>query len=391
MDMQSLPVDRTDLELSFMRSRESPAEREVALLFAEEGGSFLDPALQCIRSRWRSGSLTRYDGALRTPEAIRAVREARENAGNLCSPTSLERALACPFSFLVTHVLRLRPTLPQENDYTPLERGSIIHAALEEIYRTLDDDRRLPLRAEHLGRALEVLDQFLGREREGLAALPRVKRVARIATLADVRCDLASLLAREAHLPPEDHSIPVSFELCFGIEQEGAYPPFEWKLPSGRVARLRGRIDRIDSTSEGLLQVIDYKSGKIHFKEGAITGTNDERNVVSLQLAIYAEAARRHLGCQVARAVLRSTARAEAKEAGLTMEDLAHTKGKIEILLERALRCIEEGWFPSIPGKGCCQSEISCACGPAARARYQKKRGDPQLEAHLALLKEDAS
>jgi RecB family exonuclease len=386
---RELPVDLTDLELSFVRDEEPLGEPEIARLLAEGGGRFFEPALEAVRSRWRPGQLTAHDGVLHSPQALQAVQRAREKKEHLWSPTALERALTCPFSFLVTQILGLQPPRPEQDDFTPLECGSIIHASLEEIYGALQREERLPLDPKSLPLALEKLDRSLDGEREALSLLSTAQRLARSATLAAIRQDLASLLSREAHLPEESRTVPLRFELCFGFDFEGASPALEWSLPSGRTIRLRGRIDRIDVTREGLLEVIDYKSGKIALKWGEIAGIDRERAIVTLQLALYAEAATRTIGRNVSRALLRSTSsRTPSKEAGLTREHLAQHRPAIEALLDRALDLSERGWFPSLPGKGCCRDELACACGPSPRARFLRKRGDAQLEAHLNLLRE---
>jgi hypothetical protein len=52
-------------------------------------------------------------------------------------------------------------------------------------------------------------------------------------------------------------------------------------------------------------------------------------------------------------------------------------------LLERA----RSGWFPCTPGRACCRREFAAACGPGVVARFQRKRHDPALEAHLAIVR----
>lgn len=388
---RDLPVDLTDLELSFVRAEGELGETDLARLFAENGGAFLEPALEGVRSRWQSGSLTAHDGILHSAEARQAVRNARARKKNLWSATGLERALTCPFSFFVQDILGLAPPSLEQDDYTPMESGKIIHTVLEQIYRSLDEDGLLPLQPDHLSAALEKLDRALDVERELLASLPAAQRLARSATFTAIRQDLASLLSREAHTPAAERTVPLRFELCFGFDFEGAYPALEWKLPSGRTILIRGRIDRIDSLPDGSLEVVDYKSGKIKFKWGEIAGMNRERSVITLQLALYAEAAQQSLGYEVSRALLRSTASgAVSKEAGLTREHLAEHRPAIERFLDRALDLVEQGWFPSLPGTTCCRDELACACGPSVRARFNRKRGDPELESHLTLLRDTA-
>ncbi|HET9886616.1 MAG TPA: PD-(D/E)XK nuclease family protein, partial [bacterium] len=388
---RNLPIDLTDLELSFVRKETDLDENDLARLFAENGGSFLEPALEAARARWQPGHLTAHDGILHSAQSRAAVRRVLEKKKNLWSATSFERAVTCPFSFFVTKILGLEPPFPEQNDFTPLESGKIIHELLEEIYRGLDEDRLLPLKPDHLLAALEKLDRALVAYREPLASLPTAQRLARSASLAAVRQDLASLLSREAYTPEAQRNVPLRFELCFGFDFEGAFPALKWTLPSGRVISIRGRIDRVDARPDGTLEVIDYKSGQIRFKWGEIAGLNRERSVVTLQLAIYAEAAKQILEEDVSRAVLRSTgSRGSTREAGLTQEHLAKHRDAIEGFLDRALEIVAQGWFPSLPGANCCSNDLACACGPSPRARFNCKRGDAELEAHLALLRDTA-
>jgi len=388
---RDLPVDLTDLELSFVRKEADLDESDLARLFAENGGSFLEPALEGVRARWQPGHLTSHDGILYSAEARQAVRNVLAKKKNLWSATSFERAVTCPFSFFVTKILGLDSPSPEQNDFTPMESGKIIHALLEEIYRGLDEDRLLPLQPDHLPVALEKLDRALAMWREPLTSLPTAQRLARSASLAAMRQDLASLLSREAYTPEAQRNVPLRFELCFGFDSEDAFPALEWTLPSGRTISIRGRIDRVDARPDGTLEVIDYKSGVIRFKWGEIAGLDRERSVVTLQLALYAEAAQQILGEEVSRAVLRYTgSRGSTKESGLTQEHLAGHRDAIERFLDRALDLVEQGWFPSLPGAKCCSNDLACACGPSPRARFNGKRGDPELEAHLALLRDTA-
>jgi len=262
---------------------------------------------------------------------------------------------------------------------------------LEEIYRGLDEERLLPLKPDHLIAALDKLDRALAAHREPLASLSTAQRLARSASLAAMRQDLASLLSREAYTPEAQRNVPLRFELCFGFDFEGAFPALEWTLPSGRTISIRGRIDRVDARPDGTLEVIDYKSGQIRFKWGEIAGLDRERSVVTLQLAIYAEAAKQILGEQVSRAILRSTgSRGSTRESGLTQGHLAEHRDAIERFLDRALDLVAQGWFPALPGAKCCSNDLACACGPSPRARFNCKRGDSELEAHLALLRDTA-
>ena len=60
---------------------------------------------------------------------------------------------------------------------------------------------------------------------------------------------------------------------------------------------------------------------------------------------------------------------------------------KIGAILAHVVRRAEEGWFPCTPGAECCFPSRARACGPGVGERFLRKRDDPALAEHLALVR----
>jgi ATP-dependent helicase/DNAse subunit B len=77
------------------------------------------------------------------------------------SPTMLEDAAACPFSFFARHVLRLTPRTEPDYDVSPGALGEVAHSVLSEFFRT-DPPRQV---ADAVQRMRAIADQVLTRRR----------------------------------------------------------------------------------------------------------------------------------------------------------------------------------------------------------------------------------
>ncbi|MBS2039598.1 PD-(D/E)XK nuclease family protein [bacterium] len=190
--------------------------------------------------------LTEYDGYV--PEAI------------LSPPTSasgLQSLAACPFRFFLSRGLKIYPQpLPEpsrQSWLSPMEQGHVLH----QMFAGWVDHQCTPL---------ELLEQALFPQPPAPAAWLEER-------------ERAQLLAHFEHFTrlepgPEDQTrCEVPFDLML-------------ELPDGLQLHLRGCIDRVDHTDQGL-RVVDYKTGRtFHLPESAcyLGGRH-------LQHALYALAA----------------------------------------------------------------------------------------------------
>jgi DNA helicase-2/ATP-dependent DNA helicase PcrA len=172
------------------------------------------------------------------------------------SYTDLEAFRNCPLQFYFAKALRM-PSPPNPN----AALGSVIHKVLQGAGQAFKDNRELKL--EELQASFEM--QWAG------VSLPDPDRKERL------RARGHDLLERFVRMQSHRSGKPVELEKKF------SEPLFDNGRESG--PKIIGRIDRIDSTSDGF-EVIDYKTGK--------QSSADLKH--DLQLPLYALACKSLLG-----------------------------------------------------------------------------------------------
>ncbi|HMB71381.1 MAG TPA: PD-(D/E)XK nuclease family protein, partial [bacterium] len=379
------PVDRIDDDLAWLGGQEPPVEEALSRLIGQERARDLPQVLRATEGRWRGGVLTRWDGVLRDPRVLRRVRARIGGERRAWSPTALEGACNCPFSYLVERVLRLGPPEEQESDFDPGTRGRLFHELLETVYVRLLRDDLLPLRAEHVEGAVRMLDDLVGELRAAVRREPPGRRAERIATLAAMRDDLAVAIALDAARSAEYGTVPERFEYEFGLRDAASAPRVD--LGDGVAFRVRGRADRVDRRADGSLEVVDVKTGRPRVAAGKIARTEAGRTTVALQLPLYLAAVSGALGERVACAEFwHATAEHGYRRIPFTAADLEEARPGLARLLAHVAERSAAGWFPSLPGDECCRRSLGPACGPAAAARFLRKASDPDVRARLRLL-----
>lgn len=155
------------------------------------------------------------------------------------SVTEIETWLRDPYSIYARHVLRLRPLRPLDEATDAANYGSLVHDALHRFLR--EHGTAWPADArERLHRHMEAALKR-AELREALAAwwAPRLGRI------ADWVADMETV--RRADYPPA--SIATEVDGSLKLNRDGG--PFE----------LIGRADRIERRPDGLLSILDYKTG----------------------------------------------------------------------------------------------------------------------------------
>jgi ATP-dependent helicase/nuclease subunit B len=147
------------------------------------------------------------------------------------SVTEIETWLRDPYAIYAKHVLGLRPLDPLDDEIGPLEKGRVVHKALENFIREFPND--IPPGAEL--RLIEIADElFVGVPKSTLALWrPRFLNAARWF----VR------LERERRAGIAHTHLEIDGRLMFGD------------------FTLRGRADRIDELTGGGAAILDYKTG----------------------------------------------------------------------------------------------------------------------------------
>ena len=193
------------------------------------------------------------------------------------SPSRIERYYRCPFAYFCDAGLRARPLRPAE--LSPIEAGSVIHAVLDGLLRTLSPDQLAALSDDALrARVQALVEGYVERQMGGLAG-----KAGRFRYLIGRLVTLSMQMVR--HLADEfGHCdfLPADFELWIG--EGGAVPPLELRRPDGCRVIIEGRVDRVDLLERDgarYVRVIDYKTGRKQFS------LSDVYAGLNLQLLIY--------------------------------------------------------------------------------------------------------
>lgn len=244
--------------------------------------------------RQRSGSAPpgNHEGVLASAE-IRSELAERFGPDFRWSPSRLNRYAACPYGFFAEYVLGLEPLVDPQEGFDALQRGSLLHAVLEQTFRRLVESG-IQLVPENFPQVQDCLEQACQAEfavaplRYGFrpGALWRYEQ-------AELRRMLGVLLEWECDQPGNSAAAgsagyqPWLQEVKFGLPE--GYPMLA--LQVGDISfRVAGVIDRIDRGEGGALRVIDYKSGSSAYSAADITSG------AALQTVFYALAAEQCLG-----------------------------------------------------------------------------------------------
>jgi len=382
---------------SIVRAVTSGALEEIAYLVRAAGP--LPERLDMEEERWGKPFFTRYDGVLRAGTALEAAaslsgytREGRP--GKAVSATSLEEYATCPFRFFMHHVLGLEPVEEPEEalELSPLDRGQLYHAVLEDFLRELKSEGRAlsPESRDALFRTSERLVEngpwnLLGYEG------------ARLLVLQELETDLALWLSDE--IRDDSGLVPSHFEVRFGgrirdhddadLSTEGAVP---FDALGDIHVEFGGRIDRIDISPDGRrARVIDYKSGKHPGRKKKVIYRGKR-----LQLPIYLMAARamlgaRHEGIDVESAEYRYVT-AHGGDTSLALRS-ALLDERVDDLRKAVGLIVGEGiasgmFFPYPEDATCRNCDYADACTSAAVPLTEMKNGDKRAEFFTSALAE---
>ncbi|MGQ9745271.1 MAG: PD-(D/E)XK nuclease family protein [Dissulfurimicrobium sp.] len=195
------------------------------------------------------------------------------------SPTSIDTYLACPFRFYACFCLGLNENNTLKRDAMgPDVIGKLIHRILKQVYEPYIGKEIAPAMidsnlAAHVDQAL--YEEFDSGELDGL--------------------DMAVRLLREVifyrlwhFLRLDKENISGQGRILLGLEKE-----YETKIMlNSRPVRLKGILDRIERDRDGMVWVIDYKTGgKVKIPRGDTSGRFEreilKKTVGSFQLPFY--------------------------------------------------------------------------------------------------------
>ncbi len=390
---ENVAIDTAEFDLAVLNKLvgRNPEETIGAAhyLLNEESNPHLPRALRARARRWRP-KWTGADGLIDPgPGAIRALERHQISAaanGRSYSPTALENYSKCPYKFLLQAIFRLEPRDEAEalEAIDPLTRGSLTHEIQFEILTRLRDKKMLPVTPANLETAqaeLEhLVDDVAEQWRDDLA--PAIERVWKDGIDA-IRADLREWL-RHASQDPQKFC-PERFELAFGLTGRGHADPASSKdpIPIAGGLKLRGSIDLIERSGEGVLRVTDHKTGKVRAQKNFVIAGGK-----TLQPVLYALAAERLLAEPVRSGRLYyCTATGNYEERIVEIDETARAAAlDFVATVEGALKA---GFLPAAPEpRECNWCNFRRVCGPYEEQRMRIKSGGLAPKAGSAVSKE---
>lgn len=341
--------------------------------------------VDAVDQRW-SDRLTRFDGNLTGLPIPSPVDRG-------ASATSLESWAKCPHGYFVRHLLGVQP-LEQPEDVlqiTPLDKGNLVHAALEAF---IED-------ALQHGRVPGVGDRWTDEDRERLAAIATGlcdeaeadgltgRSLFWQRDRGKILADLDRFLTEDDVVRNGSGAVPHATELPFGI---GDNPPVAFPLTDGRTVPLRGKADRVDRSDDGRLHVLDYKTGSTRAYAG-LSAEDPHQGGRRLQLAVYGLAARQSTG--LADAPVRAdywftSTKGRWEKLGYEITD--EVLGQVSEAVTTIVHGIEGGVFAPHPIPHSTSPFPDCpACDPdnlgttEVRRHFERKIADPVLADYVAL------
>ncbi|MBI5471800.1 MAG: exodeoxyribonuclease V subunit gamma [Ignavibacteriae bacterium] len=249
---------------------------------------YIRRAIEVEQSRVDLHTLPEYEGIILhalPPEMQQKLLQLKDR---VYSVSQLETYGKCPYQFLAHRLLRLNVVEEFDEEFSPLEKGSVLHEALFEFYTErreknlpsligcadavfAEANRRLLEITERRLAAIDIPDAFWDLEKELI--------------LGDRDSGRGVLWEFLNHERNRSTTLqPAYFEVGFGSKL-GAQTRIDREFSSedpivaGNV-QLRGKVDRVDMNDEAF-SIIDYKTGK------AIAKLEDVRTGISLQLPVY--------------------------------------------------------------------------------------------------------
>jgi RecB family exonuclease len=296
----------------------------------------------------------------------------------------MQNFAACPYRFVLQALHRLAPREEPVaiEKIDPLEKGSLVHETLFELFQQLLRRGLVPITAEtfeEMRVELErILDEVAERYRDKLA--PAIDKVWNDG-IASIRADLLEFLRRETF--ERAPWIPWKLELAFGLKggnKRDASSSDEPVLLDCGIT-LRGSIDLVERDATGQLRATDYKTGKHQQKPDSVIGGGE-----SLQPVFYALALEKLFPGQkvVGGRLSYGTSAGEFREVKVALERPARDAAdRMAATLGQALTT---GFLPAAPKKGACRyCDYRPICGPWEEERTSKKTDRGELTALKAL------
>ncbi|NLJ79009.1 MAG: hypothetical protein GX329_06580 [Tissierellia bacterium] len=279
-DPEQLTVEKEIPRYLLRRYGDGICETEYMKMHYEEGAEVFHRVNDNIISEVsRQGDgFNRYNGNIGDAHINTDIADIHAN--KLYSISYLEAYGRCPYAFLMNNILGVQEMERTLLDFTPLDRGIILHEVLKQYYHRYMERIRAHILGDmefEIDRTYDYIEDRLKyhMDQRGFADGSRLWQM-RIENNAHMTLDFIKAdLDRLAKL--EKKAIPIELEVDFGREEA-----FEIEVGDLRIPFV-GKIDRIDRyVDEDKYILIDYKSSAYGDRK-----IGDMRAGISLQLPIY--------------------------------------------------------------------------------------------------------
>ena len=314
-------------------------------------------------------ALTEWDGLVGGDfERLRAI----GGKDRMLSPSQLETWATCPYSYFLGRVLGIQGAAAEEDDeISPLERGSLVHKVLERfVVEGGDSGERLLELAE-----AEFADAE-GRGVTGYWLLWEMEKE-RIRERLENFYELEYAPGTGWLDGRAESRAEVSFAELVSVEGLGEV----W---------VRGKIDRVDVMADGGARVRDFKTGKPDGYRGNSQGTQTVGNGRALQMPVYWAAARHQY--PDADDVVATYCFPLADRHTHDVQPYSGTdeqRAEFHMTLRRIVGSTWAGAFPATPesdsdawgGTNCGYCDFKRLCPARRRQIWERKAGDRRARA----------
>lgn len=215
------------------------------------------------------------------PKTESVLSRLREIAENGFSPSSLTTYIRNPIQFYFQRVLRISETDEVEENIAVNTLGTIIHGALEELYRPFVGRILTKTDIEGCFQKIdgEVLNQFKLVYKEG-----EIKKGRNLLAFEVAKRNVLNFIKLELEaLENGDEVQIIALEQTFERKLENTQLPYP--------ILIKGNVDRIELRN-GRIRIVDYKTGKVEQKDITLKDwkglTEDIKNDKIIQVLAYA-------------------------------------------------------------------------------------------------------
>ena len=321
-------------------------------------------AYQLLRQRQSWQPIPAYEGWLQNP-VIQSELQQRYGPRHPWSASRLNSYGKCAYIFFAQVILGLQRLADPAEGFDPMQRGTLLHAILENLYTQLSAQQieLTPgnwqtietLLQECCRTAFQSAPQRYGFQPNALWTYEQAELARMLNVLVRSECETNGETPRFS---------PYLQEMRFGIQGDRASLTIE--SADGTQFLLHGIIDRVDRNSAGQLRLIDYKSGS------SLYSKPDIAKGLAFQSPFYALAAEQLLAEQVAESYyLHMASRKTSGKLSFNGSVLADVS-VIEAVARAAhfVQNTRAGIFPALPAKNASgQNNCASSCEFASLCR----------------------